>query len=297
MGRHRVLGACSVDGCGRDAIAKNLCSLHYQRAHHHRNIDAPVRSRSERAGKSCSIEQCGSETFAAGLCKLHYFRRREGRDMHAPVQAHRDPIAGAPRVGGPCVVRGCGLPVAAQGMCWGHYRRRLRGVAVDVVLEKPEGAKHARAVQYGCRNASYSVRRMALFDWYLREGLVTPEPNTGCLLWLGHYNEATGYPVLGHAQSVTQRDPWGQYAHRAALHFSGVSLASGTRKLHARHSCNNPGCVAADFNAPVSAHVFYGTAKENMADRTERYARGEIKRVGRRGTRQQIGRASCRERV
>lgn len=188
-------------------------------------------------------------------------------------QIHRRRPEGAPAPGErACSVMDCGRKVAAMGMCWGHYARDRRGKPLHVRLA--QGKKYAVAVREGPKNAPYRVRRRALFEWLLREGLVTPEPNTGCLLWLGSYNPVTGRPHLGN-----DRDPRGGYAHRAALDFSGTALERRNMKLHARRLCDNPGCVAAAFNAPVSAHVVYGTAKENMGDRERRYARGEIRRV------------------
>jgi hypothetical protein len=221
----------------------------------------------------CSADGCWDKAAVTGMCLLHYQRQRNGVPLASPLQTHRLSPEGAPKKGEPCSIEGCQMKVIAMGLCWGHYRRERRGVALHVPLYKPDGAKHARAVKFGPRNAPFRVRRRALFEWYLREGLVTPEPNTGCLLWLGSYNEQTGRPHLGN-----DRDPWGGYAHRAAVYFDGTALERRNRKRHARHLCDNPGCVAAAFNAPVSAHVVYGTATENAADRERRYARGEIKR-------------------
>jgi hypothetical protein len=208
--------------------------------------------------------------------------RPRGSKITGPirVQEHRKRPGGAAAPGeNACPILDCGRKVAAMGLCWGHYRRQLEGKPVYVTLAREGNAKRASAVRIGPRNGTHRQRRLALFEWWLREGLVTPEPNTGCLLWLGYYNPVTGYAILGAGAGT---DPWGSNtAHRAALWFSGAKLERRNRKLHSRHLCNTPGCVAAAFNAPVSAHVVYGTAKENMADRTKRYERGELSRVGR----------------
>lgn len=229
----------------------------------------------------CSDPSCRRGATVKGLCHQHYQRIVRGLKITGPIRAqhHRErPPEAAPPGALACSVLNCGRKVAAMGMCWGHYRRQLRGDPVYVDLHRPEGAGRASAIKIGPKKAPYRQQRLATIEWWLREGLVTPEPNTGCLLWLGNYNPVTGYPAIGHNADGRQKDPWGTTGHRAALWFSGVKLEHRNPKMHARHLCNNPGCVAAAFNAPVSAHVVYGTAKENMADRTKRYERGELDR-------------------
>jgi hypothetical protein len=152
------------------------------------------------------------------------------------------------------------MEIVVKGMCWGHYRRELRGMPMAVALATRDGKKKSSVVKYGCRRPTYREKRLALFEWEVREARVTPEPMSGCLLWLGDAFP-TGYGALGN-----HRDPWGGYAHRAALYFTGVVLPKG-RKFHVRHICDNPGCVAV-------AHLRLGTAQENMLDR-------EAKRRGR----------------
>jgi hypothetical protein len=144
------------------------------------------------------------------------------------------------------------MEIVVKGMCWGHYRRELRGKPF-VPLTRPAGRPHASAIRHTCRRPTRHEKRMALFEWWLREERVSPEPTTGCLLWTGE-GFATGYGALGNYS-----DPWGRYAHRAALYFSGVELPRG-RKFHVRHVCDNPGCVAV-------AHLRLGTALENSQDR------------------------------
>jgi hypothetical protein len=156
------------------------------------------------------------------------------------------------------------MKAIAKGLCWGHYARARRGKDVGVAIRVGTGGKAGRAIKYGCRRPTFKERRLAMFRWQLAEGLVTPEPNTGCLLWLGR-SQPTGYGVVG-----SSRDPWGGYAHRAALYLAGVPLPRGTHYFHVRHLCNNPACVSLD-------HLRLGTAKENMADRTARYESGDLK--------------------
>jgi hypothetical protein len=209
----------------------------------------------------CSDPSCRRRAEVKGLCLGHYNRIQRGTKITGRIrsQEHRVAAPGTPRPGeSACTIMDCGRKVAAMGMCWGHYRRHLEGKPVFVTLATRDGAKRVSVVRAGPKNAPYRVRRLALFAWWLREGLVTPEPTTGCLLWCGEYNEVVGYGRVG-----TCLDPWGGYAHRAALHFSGVRLRKG-RDFHVRHKCNQPGCVNVE-------HLSYDRAWLNMRDRSDRY--------------------------
>lgn len=166
-----------------------------------------------------------------------------------------------------CTILGCGRPGIARGMCWAHYQRARRGLPVHVYLAGRN--QRSVALTFGPKRPPYSVLRTNRIAWRLKSD-ITPEPNTGCWLWLGEYNEPTGRPLVGY-----RRDPWNRWASRAVVHFAGVKLVRGTHLLHVRHTCNQPACVNPD-------HLVYGTAKENMADRTLRYERGELKRPQRR---------------
>lgn len=79
-----------------------------------------------------------------------------------------------------------------------------------------------------------------------------PEPNSGCLLWIGRVNHA-GYggidvtvdgedrPILAHRVAFFLRH--GRWPSRLVL-----------------HKCDTPACVNAD-------HLFEGTSKDNAADK------------------------------
>lgn len=79
--------------------------------------------------------------------------------------------------------------------------------------------------------------------------LSMPEPNCGCLLWLGPYNR-DGYGRL------TCEDGERRLAHRVAWEEAKGPIPDG---LHALHECDVPPCINVD-------HLFLGTQTDNDAD-------------------------------
>lgn len=76
-----------------------------------------------------------------------------------------------------------------------------------------------------------------------------PEPNSGCLLWLGACNDR-GY---GQVARGAKR----HYVHRLIFQLSnGVALS---RQEHLMHSCDNPCCVNLD-------HLSIGDVHRNSVD-------------------------------
>lgn len=75
-----------------------------------------------------------------------------------------------------------------------------------------------------------------------------PEPNSGCLLWLGSVDH-NGYGQL----RVEGRS---KFASHIALELDGRPVPKGRCALH---KCDNPSCVEA-------AHLFVGTQLLNMMD-------------------------------
>lgn len=79
-----------------------------------------------------------------------------------------------------------------------------------------------------------------------------PEPNSGCLLWLG-YGRDKGYGRFKIADHNIS-------AHRAAFALRHGSIPAG---LSVCHECDVPWCINQD-------HLFLGTNKDNIADRQQK---------------------------
>jgi hypothetical protein len=90
---------------------------------------------------------------------------------------------------------------------------------------------------------------------------ITPEPNSGCLLWTGYADE-DGYGQI----KVGGRGGKPTRAHRLAWEMVNGPIPKGLEVLH---HCDNPACVLADAD-PRKSHLFLGTNFDNIADRHEK---------------------------
>lgn len=75
---------CSVDGCERKTLARNLCGTHYGRWKNGRTLDAPIQTK--RPGALCEVPECGRKHAARGLCRTHFERKRQGIPLDTPVR-------------------------------------------------------------------------------------------------------------------------------------------------------------------------------------------------------------------
>lgn len=80
------------------------------------------------------------------------------------------------------------------------------------------------------------------------ENMITPEPNTGCWLWLG----STTYGGYGHMRNGASIE----LSHRVAWCLYRTPIPPG---LLALHRCDNTLCCNPD-------HIFLGTHRDNMRD-------------------------------
>lgn len=145
---------------------------------------------------------------------------------------------------------------AGGGYCTGHAAQLARGTPLRPLKPKALDGRDRRS----------AANRFA--------DLVSPEPNTGCFLWLGSVAEQ-GYGLFPMPGS-------GGYAHRAALLLS-IGPSTSPRRTYALHSCDNRLCVN-------ERHLRWGTQKENIAEARDR---GRIRLPGLRG--EDHSRARCTE--
>lgn len=89
--------------------------------------------------------------------------------------------------------------------------------------------------------------------------LTIPEPNSGCLLWLGYLSDR-GYAKIWIGKKRI-------FASHFALELAGRPVAKG---MLACHHCDNPMCVNVD-------HLFIGTNKDNSDDK---FAKGRENLIG-----------------
>lgn len=87
-----------------------------------------------------------------------------------------------------------------------------------------------------------------------------PEPNSGCLLWLGSVRNGYGSLQIGHAPR--------KGAHRVSWEVHRGPIPAG---MYVCHRCDVPICINPD-------HLFLGTAQDNVDDMNRKgritYGRG-----------------------
>lgn len=71
---------CSVEGCERTYLAKNLCESHYRRM---KTYGDPLGQPAPRVSKRniCEFPECGRFVAGLGLCNGHWLQRSNGKDL------------------------------------------------------------------------------------------------------------------------------------------------------------------------------------------------------------------------
>ena len=103
---------CQVDGCGRDAITRGFCEMHYRRVLKTGDPGppGPLRDRG-----ICRIDGCDQPVDAKELCHGHYQRLARGQEVEGPLRGSLDS----------CRVEGCFRKVNSNGYCRSHWKRVL----------------------------------------------------------------------------------------------------------------------------------------------------------------------------
>ncbi len=88
---------------------------------------------------------------------------------------------------------------------------------------------------------------------YRLEKYSIPEPNTGCIIWVGSVVGSMGYGTL----RITENNKHKIYrAHRLSYY---LNFGFFDKSLLVCHKCDNPKCIN-------PKHLFLGTAKDNVID-------------------------------
>lgn len=135
-----------------------------------------------------------------------------------------------------CSIEGCLKKHLARGLCNAHYQKLL------VYTKAP--------------------KRKTIEERF--PDLYTPEPFSGCWLWIGCVNQE------GYGQFTVRRKgltPTSDKAHRLSFRLHKGEIPNGLKVLH---SCDTPMCVN-------PAHLRLGTDRDNKMDsiRKGRHAHGE----------------------
>lgn len=145
--------------------------------------------------------------------------------------------------GQPCPHNGCGRPVKQNGLCAMHYQRLRRWGSADQVR-----------VPGTLPTADQLLRRL--------EDKSIPEPNSGCVIWLGAV-KAGGYGTMWDGSAT-------QMVHRLSYRLHKGPIPE---EMEVCHWCDIACCIN-------PAHLWLGTQLDNIRDMV---AKGRHARLGQKG--------------
>lgn len=226
---------CTIAGCHKPPVARELCRMHYERWRTGRELtDPPGWTLND---TTCKAAGCDKRPRCHDLCDAHYRRNRR----------YGDPEATSPRTDKECAGPGCLTRVALKGKYCSRCAQQNRTVCTvsdcdRVAVSHGYCSAHAQRVRaHGDPLAEkpLRVRRTGTRIKYpsLEAALAdkTGDPDgRGCQAWEGTLN-ALGYGQLGY-----QGRSW--LAHRAAYEVANGVTLRGDQVIH--HTCSNRSCVA-----------------------------------------------------
>lgn len=109
---------CTVDGCDREVVAKDLCRRHYARLQRTGQTGA----RPWKAQGQCSVDGCEQQSESGGYCSMHRWRVRAHGEPGPAQQVKR----GRKKTVEPCSVDGCDRPRRGATYCHLHNERVRR---------------------------------------------------------------------------------------------------------------------------------------------------------------------------
>ncbi len=139
---------CTVEGCDRETVARDLCRRHYARLWRKGNLEArPWRPQAE-----CSVDGCDRQSESGGFCAMHRWRVRVHGEPGPAEQVKR----GRRKIALPCSVDGCDRPRRGAMYCHLHNERLRRTGEV--------GAAQPATVRGVVKPRSDGYRRLTLPD-------------------------------------------------------------------------------------------------------------------------------------
>lgn len=82
---------CTIDGCKKPVIARDLCSMHYSRLKTGLDMHRPF-GHQKKSPIRCSVNGCSRDAKTVGICSTHYARKRSGIDLTIPIREAKRPF-------------------------------------------------------------------------------------------------------------------------------------------------------------------------------------------------------------